>query len=139
MLLRAGRKVYCEHRQGQRRYWRSLALKVSSGWCLTDHHQGQKHTNLDVISPNPSSAPAHVQATTGYGRMNLHFHFNLRTKYRPVICLTPSRLNSTGPIPKNGRLGRSHSRSKYLLSLSDINIQFLDCTVCTTALKISYK
>jgi len=80
ILLRAGRKVYCGHGHGQRRYWRSLAPKVSSGWCLADHRQGQKHTNLDVISPIPSSAPAHVQVTTAYGRMKLHFHLNLRTK-----------------------------------------------------------
>ena len=66
MLLRTGGKVYCGHRHGQRSYWRSLALKVSSGWCLTDHRQGQKHTNLYVISPNPSSAPAHVQATMAF-------------------------------------------------------------------------
>jgi hypothetical protein len=84
LLLRAGREVYCGHRHGQRRYWRSLALKVSSGWRLTDYREGQKHTNLDVISPTPSSTPAHVQATTAYGRMDLHFHyFNLRTKQRP--------------------------------------------------------
>jgi hypothetical protein len=133
------------------RYWWSLALKVGSGWCLTDHCQGQEHTNLDVLSPTSSGAPARVQATTAYGRMDLHFHhLNLRTAdqvlsilddlcsgLRPVICLTPSHLNSTGPISKNGRLGRSHSRSKYLLPLPAIEIQFLGCTVCTTALKIS--
>jgi hypothetical protein len=101
LLLVFGRNVYYGHKHGQRSYWRSLALKVSSEWRLTDHREGQKHTNLDVISPT------HVQATTAYERMDLHFHyFNLKTKQRPVTCLIPSHLNSTSPVPKNGRLGK---------------------------------
>lgn len=106
MLLKAGRKVYCGHRHGQRRYWRSLALKVSSGWCLTDH-QGQKHTNLGVILPNPSSAPAHVQATTAYGRMNLHVHhLNLRTvelRWLGVRQITGLQWSTAPPAASNQR------------------------------------
>ena len=136
LLLRAGRKVYCGHRHGQRRYWRSLALKVSSGWRLTDHREGQKHTNLDVISPTLSSAPAHVQATTAYGRMDLHFHrLNLRTKWS---ASPPAASTQQAQYPRMGDWVRSHSRSKYHLPLPGIEIQFLGCTACTAARKVSY-